>query len=260
MSLVAVAVAGRGLVPVNEPIFTATDEALLRGSAAFETLRVYGGRPFLLERHLERLAQSAAALALPAPAGAEELVSLIVGAAPADHVLRLFRSSEALVATAGPLPPGLDELRARGIALCSFEQGAPSLLAGVKSTSYAPALAARHAAESAGADDALFVTAGRVLDCATANIWWVRDGVLRTPAAGPGVLPGVTRSLILELAGDVEEADDFDDLRAADEAFTSSSVRELMPVIAIDGRLVGAGRPGTRAARLQAALRLRSSS
>ena len=258
MSLIAVAVAGRGLVPASEPVFTAGDEALLRGSAAFETLRVYAGRPFLLERHLERLAHSAAALGLPPTDGAEELVSLILGAAPADHVLRLFRSSETLVATAAALPSGLDELRARGIALCAFEQGAPSLLAGVKSTSYAPALAARHAAESAGADDALFVSGGHVLDCATANIWWVRDGVLRTPAAGPGVLPGVTRSLILELAGDVEEVDDLDDLRAADEAFTSSSIRELMPVITIDGRPVGRGRPGPRAARLQTALRLRS--
>ncbi len=260
MSLVAVAVAGRGLVPAGEPVFTAGDEALLRGSAAFETLRVYTGRPFLLERHLERLAHSAAALALPSTDGAAELVSLIVGVAPADHVLRLFRSSEALVATAAALPSGLDELRARGIALRTFEQGAPSLLAGVKSTSYAPALAARHAAESAGADDALFVSGGRVLDCATANIWWVRDGALRTPAPGPGVLPGVTRSLILELAGDVEEADELDDLRAADEAFTSSSVRELMPVIEIDGRPLGSGRPGPHVARLQAALRLRSSS
>lgn len=260
MTLVAVAVSGRGLVPPGEPVFSAGDEALLRGSAAFETLRVYDGKPFLLDRHLERLAHSAAALGLPAPAGAEALAALVVGVAPPDHVLRLFRSSEALVATAALLPPETDELRARGLVLRTFDHEPAALLTGVKSTSYAPALAARRAAEGAGADDALFVSRGRVYDCATANIWWSTDGRLHTPPTGAGVLPGVTRSVLLELAGDVEEADGLDDLLAADEAFTSSSIREVMPVVAIDGNALGTGSPGPVAARLQAALRLRSRS
>jgi 4-amino-4-deoxychorismate lyase len=258
MTLQAVAVHGRGLVPPGEPVFTASDEALLRGSAAFETLRVYAGRPFLLDRHLERFAQSARELDLPAPVGAAELVELVVAAAPADHVLRLYRSSEALVATAAALPFGLDELRTRGLALSVFEHEPPQLLAEVKSTSYALPFAARRAAEAAGADDALFVAAGRVLDCATANIWWATGDVLQTPAVGPGVLPGVTRSLLLELAGCVEDGHAFDDLLSADEAFTTSSIREVMPVISVDGRPIGTGRPGPCAARLQAALRLRS--
>jgi branched-subunit amino acid aminotransferase/4-amino-4-deoxychorismate lyase len=258
MTLEAVAVLGRGLVSPSEPVFGADDEALMRGSAAFETLRVYGGRPFLLERHLERFAQSARELGLPAPDGAAELVELVLAAAAADHVLRLYRSGDALVATAAALPPGLDEARARGLALSVFEQQPQQLLVGVKSTSYAHAFAARRAAEAAGADDALFVAAGRVLECATANIWWATDDVLHTPAVGPGVLPGVTRSLLLELAGSVEDGHGLDDLLAADEAFTTSSIREVMPVISVDGRAIGTGRPGPCAARLQAALRLRS--
>jgi branched-subunit amino acid aminotransferase/4-amino-4-deoxychorismate lyase len=260
MSLLAVAVHGRGLVSSGEPVFTAGDEALLRGSAAFETLRVYAGRPFLLDRHLDRLAQSAAALGLPPPDGAAALAALLAPAAPPDFVLRFFRSSEALVATASALPAGLAELRARGIALRTFEQEPPPFLAGVKATSYAHAFAARRAAEAGGADDALFVSAGRVLDCATANIWWSAGGTLHTPAPGPGVLAGVTRGLLLELEVAVTEAPAFAALQAADEAFTSSSIREVMPVVAIDGRPVGDGRPGPAAARLQAALRLRSSS
>jgi 4-amino-4-deoxychorismate lyase len=258
MTLHAVAVHGRGLVPPGEPVFPAGDEALLRGSAAFETLRVYAGRPFLLDRHLERLAQSARELGVPAPRGAAKLIDLVVAAAPADHVLRLYRSSEALVATAAALPPGLDELRARGLALSVFEQEPPRMLAGVKSTSYAHAFAARRAAEAAGADDALFVAAGQVLDTATANIWWARHDLLHTPAAGPGVLSGVTRSLLLELAEGVEDGHGLDDLLSADEAFTTSSIREVMPVTSVAGRPVGDGRPGPCAARLQAALRLRS--
>jgi 4-amino-4-deoxychorismate lyase len=258
MTLQAVAVHGRGLVPPGEPVFTAADESLLRGNAAFETLRVYAGRPFLLDRHLERLAQSARELGLPPPDGGAELVGLLLAAAPADVVLRLYRSSEALVATAAALPPELDELRARGLALSVFEQEPPRFLAGVKTTSYAYAFAARRAAEAAGTDDALFVAAGRVLECATANIWWATDDVLYTPAAGPGVLSGVTRSLLVELAGSVEDGHRLDDLLSADEAFTTSSIREVMPVTSVAGRPVGDGRPGPCAARLQAALRLRS--
>lgn len=258
MRLLAVGVHGRGLVPPGEPVFSAADEALLRGSAAFETLRVYGGRPFLLQRHLERFAYSADALALPTVDGAAELALLVAAAAPPDHVLRLFRTEELLVATAAALPPGLDEVRSRGLALRTFEHDLSRLLVGVKSTSYAASLAARREAERAGADDALFVAAGTVLDTATANVWWVAGGVLHTPAAGPGVLAGVTRGCILEVEEAVEGAYRLGELLAADEAFITSSIREVMPVVSIDGRPVGGGVPGPGAARLQAMLRLRS--
>jgi branched-subunit amino acid aminotransferase/4-amino-4-deoxychorismate lyase len=257
LTLFAVAVAGRGLVDPSEPVFAADDEALLRGGAAFETVRVYGGRPFLLDRHLGRLAYSAAALALPPPAGAAALAALVVGAAPPDHVLRLYRTDQALVATAAALPDGLDELRLRGLTLASVATRTSELLNGVKSTSYAEAFAARRSVE---ADDALLVSDEVVRECATANIWWTRDGELHTPAAGPGVLPGVTRAFVLELETEAREGMfRLADLLAADEAFTTSSIREVMPVSAVDGTAIGDGRPGPAAARLQAALRLRSS-
>ena len=258
MTLLAVAVHGRGLVPPEEPVFTAGDEALLRGSAAFETVRVYGGRPFLLARHLERFKHSIGALGLPPATGAEELALLVAAAAPPDHVLRLFRTEQVLVATAQALPLGLDELRARGLALRTFVRHPPALLSGVKSTSYAAPLAARREAERAGADDALFHSEGCLLDTATANIWWCSGGVLYTPAAGPGVLPGVTRGFILELEAVAEGTYAVEALLAADEAFTTSSIREVMPVVSLDGRPIGGGRPGPAAARLQAVLRLRS--
>lgn len=263
MTLLAVGIAGRGLVDPAGPVFGAGDEALLRGAAAFETVRVSGGRPFLLERHLERLARSAEALSLPATGGAGELAALVAAAAPPDCVLRLYRTDELLVATAASLPDDLDEQRARGLTLATLDAGPPSpLLAGVKSTSYAWSFAARRAAP---ADDILFLDGKRVLECATANVWWAAGGRLCTPPAGPGVLDGVTRGFLLEAAGGVEadsvEADGLlGDLLAADEVFTSSSIREVMPVIAVDGHPVGDGRPGPRAARLQELLRLRSRS
>ena len=261
MSLLAAAVAGRGLVDPAGPVFRADDDALLRGGAAFETIRVYGGRPFLLDQHLTRFRFSAAALALPVPGGAEELVALVLGAAPPDHVLRLYRTSQVVVATAAALPAGLDELRAHGLALKTFDVGQPtSLLAGAKTTSYDVSFAARREAEHAGADDALLVGAGRVLEGATANVWWRRGDDLFTPAVRPGVLPGVTRGFVLSLEPAHEGEFPVDDLRGADEAFLTSSIREVMPVVAVDGAPIGDGRPGPAAARLQGALRLRSAS
>lgn len=259
MTLLALAVGGRGLVDPEEPVLRADDEALLRGGAAFETVRVYGGRPFLLAEHLARFRFSAEALALAPPDGVEELVALVVGSAPPDHVLRLYRTSQALLASAAALPGDLEEIRARGLSLRSFEVGAPPpLLGGAKTTSYGVSFAARREAAGAGADDALLVGDGLVLEAATANVWWRRGDELFTPATRPGVLPGVTRGLVCSLEPVREGAFPLADLLAADEAFTTSSIREVMPVVTVDGRRVGDGRPGPAAARLQAALRLRS--
>lgn len=258
MTLLAVAVQGRGLVDPAAPVFSADDESLLRGSVAFETLPVYGGVPFLLDRHLDRLRTSIDALALPPADDVEELVALVVSAAPPDHVLRIYRTEQVLVATAAALPADLETERARGLRLVSVELDAPALLAGVKSTSYAGAFAARRFAERQGADDAVFVANGIVRELPTANIWWRRSEQLFTPTVGTGVLPGVTRSVMLELSSATEGDFPLEDVLDADEAFTTSSIREVMPVIAVDGRPVGDGRPGPAAARLQDALRLRS--
>lgn len=258
MKLLAVAVQGRGLVDPAAPVFGADDESLLRGSVAFETMPTYGGVPFLLDRHVERLHGSIDALALPAATGVEELVALVVSAAPPDHVLRIYRTEQVLVATAAALPDDLEAERERGLRLVSVEFDAPALIAGVKSTSYAAAFAARRLAESGGADDAIFVADGLVRELPTANVWWRKGEQLFTPAVGAGVLPGVTRSVMLELSSAAEGEFPLGDLLAADEAFTTSSIREVMPVIAVDGQAIGDGRPGPAAARLQAALRLRS--
>jgi branched-subunit amino acid aminotransferase/4-amino-4-deoxychorismate lyase len=263
MTLLAVAVAGRGLVDPAAPVFAADDEALLRGSAAFETLPVYGGRPFRLEPHIERLRSSALTLGLPPVDGAAELVRLLAQAAP-DCMLRVYRTQHDLVATAAAFPPDLEELRARGLAVQTVETGSPAvLLAGVKSTSYAFAFAARRAAAAAGADDVVFTAEGRVLEAATANVWWRVGEVLFTPATGPGVLPGVTREAVCELARELayevaEGAFPLDELIAAEEAFETSSIREVVPIVSVDGSVVGEGRGGAAAGRLQAALRLLS--
>jgi branched-chain amino acid aminotransferase len=257
VTLRVVAVHGRGLVDPTEPVFRADDEAVLRGAVAFETLRTYDGAPFLVDRHLARFEGSLAALALPPADGVHELIALAVSASPPDHVLRLYRSSYALVATTADLPAGLEEQRARGMTLRTVDFGTPSpLLTRTKATSYAAAFAATRLAVEQGADDALLVSAGRVLDAPTANVWAQFGDELRTPPVGAGVLPGVTRSLVLELTAVEETELRVDELLRADEVFITSSVREVMPVTLVDDQMFA---PGPLAARLQAALRLRSS-
>ena len=265
MKLLAVAVAGRGLVDPGAPVFDAGDEALLRGSAAFETLPVYAGRPFLLERHLDRLEASARALALGPldRAEAAKLVAQVAGEAPSSAV-RVFLTEHTLVATAAALPEDLEERRARGLSLRAVEIGVPpALLAGAKATNYAVAMAARREAERQGDDDAILTGGGLVYDSPTANIWWLTGGVLSTPAPGPGVLTGVTASVVREVVPGLglelrEGAFPVAGLAAAEEAFTTSSIVEVMPIVAVDGAPLGGGRPGKLAARLQAELRLRS--
>jgi 4-amino-4-deoxychorismate lyase len=255
MTLLAVAVAGRGIVDPSEPVFHADDEAVVRGTAAFETIRVRGGRAVLLDRHVERLERSSLSLRLPPPDGARRLAEQACAAAGADEgALRLFRTSNTLVATVAPLPAGLETLRSRGLVLVTIRVASHGLLTGIKSTSYGANMAAVAEAERLGADDALFLGEGEtVLEATTSNVWW-RDGdVLTTPALSTGVLPGVTRAVVADLARKAgyrvrEGAFTLPALLRADEAFTSSAVREIVPVIAVDGRELSRG---DAAAKLQ---------
>jgi 4-amino-4-deoxychorismate lyase len=279
VTVLALGVLGRGLVDPETPILHADDQGLQRGRAAFETLRVYGGRPFGLEEHLDRIAGSADRIGLPPVSRAEleELARLVVeaGGEP-DCVLRFYWTGgredgeqATALAMVSPLPAGHDELRTRGTRLIALQLGvaaslraaSPWLLGGVKSTSYAVNMAAEAEAKRRGADDAVFLSSeGYVLEGPVTNIWWRRGTTLFTPSLELGILAGVTRSQVLrsadELGYDVEEGwFDLAELAAGDEAFTSSSVRELMPVVSLDGLPLGGGTPGLAAAALQEALR-----
>jgi 4-amino-4-deoxychorismate lyase len=259
VSLLALAVTGRGLVGTDEPVVHADDEALLRGRAAFETLRVYGGRTFRLEAHLERLVASASSIGLPPvePTRLSVLAGLVVPkASGGDAVLRL-------VWTAGPtdgppvglallseIPAWIDGVRGRGasaVSLLGVRAAVPWLLPGVKSTSYAVNMAAEAEAKRRGADEAIFVdSGGLVLEGTVTNVWWRTGDTLYTPSLELGILAGVTRATLLELApscgyGVEEGVFPLADLLAADEAFTSSSVREVIPLVEVDGRELGRG-------------------
>jgi branched-subunit amino acid aminotransferase/4-amino-4-deoxychorismate lyase len=273
VTLLALAVSGRGLVDPREPAVHADDEAFLRGRGAFETTRVYGGRPFKLDSHLLRLTESAQRLGLPAPdlAEIETLAADAVEAAGAgDAMLRVYftpgregSGRPAVFVLVAELPPGLEQMRESGIGLITVRLGqeGPPLLGGVKSTSYALNMLAVDEARRRGAEDAVFLAVGDlVLEGTTTNVWWRRGQTLFTPAVELGVLAGVTRAVLQDAAPAlgyevVEGSFPVGELAAAEEAFTTSSVREVMPAVSLDGTPIGDGRPGRAAQELQSALR-----
>ncbi|MFO1539066.1 MAG: aminotransferase class IV, partial [Chloroflexota bacterium] len=175
---------GRGVVSPDEPLFHVDDVGMTRGQAAFETIRVYGGRAFALDAHLDRLVAGAERLELPAVARAdlERIADEALAAAgrPADCALRYYWTGgregagrSVVLATVADLPVGFDAQRLVGIRVASMSLGVdsaprdalPWLLAGVKSTSYAVNLAARAEAVRRGAEDALFLAAdGTILE------------------------------------------------------------------------------------------------
>jgi branched-subunit amino acid aminotransferase/4-amino-4-deoxychorismate lyase len=240
-------------------VIAADDEGFSRGRAAFETLRVYGGRPFRLEQHLARLVGSAERIGLPPPATEEvrDLVALALGRAGiADAVLRLYwtpggaGAGPSALALVSEVPDWIEKTRARGqrlVALTMPRRAAPWLLPATKSVSYATHMAAEREAMARGADDALFVDEdGIVLEGTVTNVWWREGDTLVTPSLDLGILAGETRACLLALAADAgyavrEGAYPLPQLQAADEVFTSSSVREVMPVTELDGRPVVRG-------------------
>jgi 4-amino-4-deoxychorismate lyase len=271
MTLLALAVSGRGLVDPEEPVVHADDEAFLRGRGAFETMRLYAGRPFGFDVHLGRLSESAARLGLPAP-DREEIRSLVSTALEAsgvqDGMLRIYATpgredggAPSAIVLVAALPPDLEELRRRGLGTISVEFRPADLIGGIKSTSYALNMVAVDRARAHGADDAVFLAeGGTVLEATTSNLLWRGGNTLYTPSLELGILAGVTRAVLLELAPglgyEVEEGVfPVSELAAAEEAFTSSSVREVMPVVALDGARIGEGAPGEAARALQTALR-----
>jgi branched-subunit amino acid aminotransferase/4-amino-4-deoxychorismate lyase len=280
VTLLAVAVSGRGVVDPDEPVVFADDEGFLRGRGAFETMRVYDGRPFRLGDHVARLRSSAMRLGLP-PLDAVEIEAVaaqaLAAAGAAEAFLRLYATPgregagrPVLLALVGVLPSDLEGLRGRGLRLVSVGLGLDVSgswpLAGVKSMSYAVNMMAVDEARRHDGDDALFLAQGRiVLECSTSNIWWRRGSELHTPSLDLGVLAGVTRAAIVErlpaLGFELHEgAYQIEELAGADEAFTSSSVREVMPAVELDGRPIGDGEPGPAASALHGELRRCASS
>lgn len=258
------------------PLLSPFDRGFTLADGLFETLRCYGGVPFRLARHLERLRAGGEALELRIPASLEQTIAAGLDAALAvgmmDAVLRVTVSRGAgapgltpppdaeptVVVSLTPLPHFDPALYTEGLSahVATGRRNERSQTAGLKTLAYTDAVAALAEARRAGCDEALFLdTAEHVSEATASNVFLMRHGTLVTPPPSCGALAGVTRATVLELvAGTVlpheERTVTLDELHHASEAFLTSSVRELVPLVAVAGRPIGDGAPGPVTRRL----------
>lgn len=248
-------------VPSDEAVIPVTDLAVLRGLGAFDFMRTYNGRPFCLRAHLERLEASTRKIGLSFPWTLNELSALVMETLGRnDHQ----ESNIRVIVTGGSSsdfmnPQGNPRLIIMVTALPDMPSSwyrngirvitniAERALAGAKSINYIQASLALETARQKGAQDAVYVVPhGLVLEGTTSNIFAISDGRLMTP--GRGILPGITRQVILDLARchfSVQIRDVFlSELLEADEVFISGTNKGIIPVVQIDDTVIGKGVPG----------------
>jgi branched-chain amino acid aminotransferase len=247
------------------------DHGLLYGDGVFEGIRVYGGRIFRLKEHVDRLFDSAHAIWLTVPMSREELMTVT------DEAVRRSGLMEAYIrpiVTRGVGDLGLDprkclkpsvivivdgirmwpaELYDSGLKVITAATPIPqreSLSPRVKSLNYLPHILARIEGINAGADEVLMLdSAGHVAEGSGENVFVVSEGRIRTPPAHAGILKGVTRDVVIELArsGGYEVHEEIlnrYDIYTADEAFFTGTAAEVVAIRELDGRTVGQGRRG----------------
>ena len=210
------------------------DPAFLTGAGVFETLKVVRSTPFAATRHLARLASAAARLGIDVPDGLRDAMDdAITAEGIVDGRMRItLTPSTALVAAAPmqPWPPTAD------VATVPWPRNERSAVAGIKTISYAENTVAKAYADVRGADEAIFGnTIGNLCEGASTNVFLVIGGRLLTPPLSAGCLAGVTRDLVLEVV-ESEEADvPLAALATAEEAFLTSSTRDVHPIRSVNG-------------------------
>jgi branched-chain amino acid aminotransferase len=245
-------------VAPEEATVSIFDIGLQRGYGCFEALRSYGGRPFRLDAHLARLEGSAAKLLIDLPdRGTLEAWVLDRAAQGGDCVVRLLvtggtsfvhpGTDSRVLVIAEPIPHVPHSLRVLPLPAPWHSDRTDWSLTGAKTLSYAPNVAASLAARAGGYDDALLVGADEVvLEGPTYSIGWVRGGVIETPSLSVGILASITRSAVIEFARRIdqpvsERAFRLGRLMEADEAFVMSTVKQVLPIVAVGDQTLQAG-------------------
>jgi branched-chain amino acid aminotransferase len=258
------------------------DHGFLYGDGVYETLRAYGGRLFMLRQHLERLERSARLIGLTLPLTISDWPPLLEEALRrnglSDAYLRLTISrgegsigldpslctTPTLVVIAQPLPSYPPHLYDEGVRLIISQTRrnlAEALPPHIKSLNFLNNILAKREATLAKVFDAVMLNVtGHLAECTTSNLFFVRHGRLCTPAVGCGILDGITRNVVLQLAraryieaeeGTYPPADVF----AADECFLTNTTMEIMPVRSLNDRPIGHGKPGPLTQALRSAFR-----
>jgi len=281
-----------GAVSIDGQLFSAAearisvfDRGFLYGDSAFEVMRTYGGRPFRERDHLERLERSCERLLLPVVTGPSQW-SVEVRRAIAASKLPECNVRVMITRGVGPLGIDLSEAKTPSI-LCFalplhtlpgevYERGVAVGLShaaratdgtravGAKTSNYLGSVLALAEVKRSGAHEAIIVGPnGEIVEGATSNVFMVRDGELITPPIEAGILAGITRKTVLELASELslrvhEMQIHPADLYRADEVFITSTIREIVPVVKVDDVTIANGRPGAHVRRLLDAYRERA--
>ena len=256
------------LVARDDARIAVLDYGFLYGFGLFETMRAYGGHVFRLDRHLDRLLRSAERLGIVVEGEALEraVTETIRANGLSDARIRLTVSigegrvvpdpttcgEPIVLGVAGNYQPFSEEVYQKGFSavISSIHRNSQSPLSGMKTLNFLESMLARQEARTAGADEALLLNEkGLLTEASMSNVFLVGNGSLKTPGLESGVLPGVTREVVLELVGglgmDVVECDiTMADLMGAEEVFLTNSVMELMPLTGVEGKPVGSGKPG----------------
>jgi len=270
-------------VPSSEAKVTVFDHGLLYGDGVFEGIRAYNKRVFKLERHVQRLFHSARAIDLKIPHTHEEVADIILETCRRNHVVDGYIRP---IVTRGPGDLGLDPRKCThgpsiiviaqpGIALypkeryekglkvvtSSYRRVPPqSLSPSIKSLNYLNNIMARIEANQYGADEALMLDIhGYVSEATADNFFIVQNHTLMTPITSTN-LPGVTRETVIELAENlgirtIERPFSLYDVWASNEAFITGTAAEIGPVVEVDGRTIGDGKPGKITKQLMKAFR-----
>lgn len=247
------------------------DHGLLYGDGVFEGMRSYSGRVFRFEEHLRRLWDSARAIWLEIPISREVMAKAVMDTLKANEIVDGYVR---LIVTRGAGTLGLDPNRCSDpqviiiadhislypaetyehgleiVTASSIRNHAAALSPRIKSLNYLNNIMAKIEGLQAGCVEALMLnTKGEVAECTGDNIFLVRDGVLLTPPLDAGILEGVTRDAVIELARENkievrEIALTRHDVYVADECFLTGTAAEVIPVVKIDSRLIGDGKPG----------------
>lgn len=255
---------------------SARDRGFTLADGVFETMKARNGKVFHLDRHLMRIDGALRTLGIPQPPELRDWVDTAIRAAHvADATIRLTVSRgvaaggvgvpsdpvPTVVVTVAPPPAFGAAIYETGLTahVASGRRNEHSITAGLKTLAYTDAVAALIEARTAGADEVLFLdTAGHCSEASASNLFALIGGRLVTPPTSCAALPGITRAAVIELAAELgvavdERPFDLDELNGADEAFLTSSLRGIVPLVRVDGRAIGSGTPGALTQRVMTA-------
>jgi branched-chain amino acid aminotransferase len=267
-------------IPAEEATISLFDGGYLYGDGLFETVRLYSGQPFDLDGHLERLSTQLKTLEYSWRPDTDSIHKIItkltvlnsltdddsrcritVSRGGSFDILLPLQDLHEIKPTVSifliPIADTISKMQKTGIAVTAMKSGfARGNFPGLKTLNYLPTVVALRAARKANCQEALLINSdNNVLEAATSNVFIINNNTLYTPPLDLGLLSGRTRSIVLETASNlglncVEKSFVLNELLDADEVFLSGSVKEILPVVKVDGALIGNGKPGEQTLKL----------